>query len=213
MSTNYWKVDYPSGSDIYIRLWNDSHQVFDFNDSTFKAIASATTPYLECTYSASEQIYRTDSTIDWGDVWNKGTPLNVTVFAYDNATPDDADVPVTEATQVTVQFGELGAADLICGFDACFTSTAGTEVRMLSWLERAGQTIVLASGSCAITVREHGAGGDLFTASDAAPNADGVFEVTQATPGFTPDRVYAVTVAITENGVTWTTTHTVPVFG
>lgn len=212
-NSQHYKVDYASGSNVYIRLWNDSHEVFDFNDNTFKAIGSATTPHRLCTYNSSEKLYRTNTAIDWEVVWNKGSPYRVTVLAYDNATPASSDVAITVPNQLIVQFGQIGEKEIVCGLDAVFTSTAGTELRLLSWLERGGQTIPLAAGSCTVTVREHGAGVDLFTVTDAAPNAAGHFELTQSSPGFTADRVYRALVVIAENSTTWTTTHTLPVFG
>lgn len=213
MASTHYKVDYTSGANIYVRLWNDSHQVFDFNDNTFKAIGSATTPQRLCTYNSSEKLYRTDTAINWASVWNNGTPYNVTVLAYNNVTPSSSDTAVTVPNQLQVQFGQVGEQAIVCGCDATFTTTAGTELRLFAWLERGGQLVVLASGSCSIVVREHGSGIDLFTVADAAPNAAGVFELTKATPGFTADRVYTALVTITENSTTWTTAHTLPVFG
>jgi hypothetical protein len=97
-------------------------------------------------------------------------------------------------------------------YGAALTSSAGTEVRFSAWLERNG-SIVAAPTSCAITVREQGSGSDLISVADAAPNGQGIFEMTQASPGFTSDRLYIVTVSIVEGGDTWETRYDAPVFG
>ena len=213
MSSKYFYVDYASGSNIYIRFWNDAHEVHDFNDGTFKAIASATTPQILCTWDADQDIYRTNSTVDLADLNNTGTPTTILYAGYDNAVPASSDAPVTDYSEIQVQWGELDYQDTICCFDGAFTSTAGTTFRAFAWLERGGQKVTLATATCSIVIREHGAGGDLFTFTDAAPNAAGIFELEQASPGFTSDRIYTAHVSITENSKTWTTTHTLPVFG
>jgi hypothetical protein len=106
-------------------------------------------------------------------------------------------------------------ADLTAGtvvrFGAALTSTAGVEVRGCAYLERDGNVVVLPSGSCTVAFREHGAGADLFSVTDSAPNAQGIFEVTQATPGFTSDRLYLVTATITDDlGNVFTSREPVP---
>lgn len=73
-----------------------------------------------------------------------------------------------------------------------------------------------------VTLREHGSGVSLFskslTAADLVQTTGGtlvsdVFEGEQSTPNFTDDRQYLVTVSITENGNTHSTTHNRPVIG
>ena len=213
MASNYWFAQYPSGGNLYLRLFNSAHEVFNFSTNAFGALSSSSDQRLGMTYSSDQKLYRSDSTINWSNVWNKGTPAKFQIQVYNNASPSTSDAQVTETEQITIQFGELGDGVIVCGFDGAFTSTAGLEYRMLSWLERNGQTIPLASGSCTVTVREHGSGSDLFDTTDSAPNAAGIFELTESTPGFTADRAYEVEVAITENAKTWTTTHTLQIVG
>ena len=105
------------------------------------------------------------------------------------------------------------AVETVCKIGAAFTSTAGTEVRCSAWLERNGQivTTYAASASCTVTFREHGSGTDLFSVTDSAVNAQGIFEVTQASPAFTSDRLYIASAAITEGGNVFTSRQPVPV--
>lgn len=107
------------------------------------------------------------------------------------------------------------AVSTVCRIGNAFTSSAGTEVRVSAWLERNGQVVTTyaASASCTFTFREHGSGSDLFSVTDSAVNAQGIFEATQATPGFTSDRLYLASAAITEGGNVFTTREPVPVFG
>lgn len=76
--------------------------------------------------------------------------------------------------------------------------------------------------TCTVTVREHGSAVNLFskdmTAEDLVQTNGGTllshtFEAEQNTPNFNDDRQYAVTVAITENGNTHTTTHNRAIIG
>lgn len=107
------------------------------------------------------------------------------------------------------------AVETVCNLGVAVTSSAGTEVRYSAWLERNGQAVTsyAASASCTVTVRENGSGSDLFSITDSAVNAQGIFELTQATPGFTSDRLYVASAAITEGGNVFTTRHPTPIFG
>lgn len=102
--------------------------------------------------------------------------------------------------------------NVVCRYGAAFTSSAGTTVKISAWLERNGQ-VVLVPTSCTVVYRENASGSDLFTATDASPSAQGVFEMSQSTPGFTSDRLYVASITIVEGNNTWTTREPVPVFG
>lgn len=211
MATDVLEAYAEPSADIYFRIRNAAGLWFDFDDDTFKAWASATTPYIVATESAlhggtAEHCYR--ASLDLALVNSTPDPVLVTVEACDNATPALADDRIAEPAELLIQSGRLAGGDeLVAMCDGGFTSSAGTEYRMLAWLEQNGQKLALAAGSCSITIREHGAGADLFTITDAAPNAAGVFELTKSSPGFTDDRVYAAHVTITVNSIAYTTTH------
>lgn len=76
--------------------------------------------------------------------------------------------------------------------------------------------------TCTVTLREHGSAVNLFsksmTAEDLVQTTGGTllshtFEAEQNTPNFNDDRQYILTVSITENGNTHSTTHNRPVIG
>jgi hypothetical protein len=222
MTSEVLTLEYDAGADVYLRIWNDSGQVFDFDDDTFKALSGAVEPYLAMTERADmagtgRSGYQ--ATVDLATVNKTGTAKRYTVKAYDNGTPADADNPVAEPLGLTVQFGRLGERPVRCELEAALTSTAGSAVRLTAWLEHGGEIVDLSTldptASVSIGVREHGAGANLFTVTDggAGPNASDRFEVTQSTPGFTDDRLYSFLVSITANGVTHTTQHLIPVHG
>lgn len=206
-----------AGLSIYFRLWNSAGQVFDFNDNTFKAIGSATTPYVAATERTAvdgDGFSAYVATVNLANVNNTGTLRHVFWAAYSNGTPAAADVSVSDYAQMIVQFGRLGPVSIQCKCEAAMLTSAGNEVRILCWLEANGERISLASGSCTATFREHGSGSDLFAETDSAPNAAGSFELTKTSPGFTNDRIYQVTVAITDSaGNVFTNTVAMPVFG
>lgn len=99
----------------------------------------------------------------------------------------------------------------ICRYGAAFTSSAGTTLKISAWLEQNGQAVVLGSGTCSVTFRENGSGSDLFTITDSAPNAQGIFEMSQSSPGFTSDRLQVATVVIDDGSDTYTTRYAVPI--
>lgn len=119
-----------------------------------------------------------------------------------------------------IQSGLATAADgTVIKYGGAFLSTAGEEFRITAWLERAGDVVVLPSGSCTVDFRENGSGSDLFTLTDSAPNAQGLFELTKTTaspgtPIFTADRLYIASISITDDtAVTYTSKEPVPIFG
>lgn len=215
MATRRIYAQAEAGADLYLRVMNAAGDWLDFDDDAFKSWSSATTPYVAMTEDddaggTSRKSYYAD--LDLAALNPTPEPLRFYLQACDNASPALTDDPVSETNEIVVQSGEIAGADeILCVTDACFTSTAGTEIRFLAWLEKNGQKVVLSAGSCTVTVREHGAGSDLFSVTDSAPNAAGVFELTQASPGFTDDRIYLATVAITVNSITYTTAHAVQV--
>lgn len=211
MSTKTVYAQAETGADLYLRVFNEAGEWLDFDDDTFKAWASATTPYLAMTEDALlGGTTRTNyaATIDLATLNATPEPQRFYLQCCDNATPALADDPVTETIEVVVQAGEVAGSDqIVCMVDGCFTSTAGTVMNLLAWLEKNGQKVTLTEGECTVAVREHGAGSDLFSVTDAAPNAAGIFELTQNSPGFTDDQEYLVTVTITVDSVVYTTTH------
>jgi hypothetical protein len=213
MATRTPTLSYAAGINAYLRIFNQSGQWFDFNDSTFKTSGTGTTPFRAATYDTVEKIYRANSPIDFSTVWNKGLPTDFLLLWYNNVTPATGDSPITDGNLLTLQFGEFGPNDVVCRMGAAMLTSQGLEVRFAAWLERSGQRVALAAGSCTVTVREQGSGVDLFTVTDASISADYKFELVKTTPGFTNDRLYVVKVEITENGTTWTTYHDLSVFG
>lgn len=98
-----------------------------------------------------------------------------------------------------------------------FTSTAGTTLRLIGLVKRGGQRVDVygadATATCALAVREHGSGSDLFTITATTVNANGTFELSQASPAFTADRVYRYTATVVISGDTYTFEDAFPVHG
>lgn len=215
MASQVFEVYAAPSLPVYLRVRNSAGQWLDFNDGTFKAWASATTPYVSATASAlrggtSEYVYQ--ATIDLDDLNTTETPVTFAVEACSNASPSLTDDLIAEADEIIVQGGDMIAGEaVVCQFDGAFTTTEGTVFRGIAWVERGGQFIPLASGSCSVAVREQGAGVDLFSMTASAVNADGAFDLSKTSPGFTDDRVYAVTVSITSGGKTYVSRHSLQV--
>jgi len=98
-----------------------------------------------------------------------------------------------------------------------FTSTAGTTLRLVGLVEYRGQRkdVYTAdnTATCALAVREHGAGSDLFTITATTVNANGTFELSKSSPGFTADRLYRYTATVVISGVTYTFEDAFPNLG
>jgi hypothetical protein len=153
------------------------------------------------------------TTVDLSTLNNTGALRRFVSKVFSGTAPASTALAVSEAVDFVVRFGDLGDRPITCIGDGNFTSTAGSEWRGIAWLEYGGRHVVLTAGTCTLIFREHGSGVDLFSETDAAPNAQGVFEITKATPGFTADRVYLARVQIVENGNTHETLNGVPTYG
>lgn len=95
-----------------------------------------------------------------------------------------------------------------------FTTTAGTEFRVLVWAEQDGSTITLTSAAtCTMTVYEHGSDIVVFTLNGSSPNARSLFELTQSNPNFTADRVYYAIITVTDGNQIYQGIDVFPIFG
>lgn len=70
---------------------------------------------------------------------------------------------------------------------------------VLAWVEKDGQRLTAVT-DCVITVK-NSAGTTVWTATDAAPNADGIFKVENSSTVVTADSNYYVIIVITAEGV------------
>lgn len=221
MASETFSFEHTAAANIYFRIFNMSGQVFDFNDNTFKSLAAATTPYVTATEKADMGGTGRSgyvATINLTNVNNTGAANRYELKAYDNAAPADGDNPVSDALPFTVKFGKLGERPWAVQFEVNVKSTAGSTAQLSVWLEYDGEKIdidtVDATCSGNISMREHGAGADLFSKALAVGDLTlDVFQVEQASPNFVDDREYNCVVSVTENGTTHTTEHSAVVVG
>jgi len=212
---------YAASANIYFRLWDASGNVFDFNDTTFKAIGSATTPQVAATERAAPggtgySAYV--ATVDLSTVNKTGTEMMVLFHAYDNGTPAATDVPILEGDSQIVQFSQIGPCEVRVGFEANVKSTAGSFVQFATWLEVNGVKVNIddidAAATSSIVVRKHEEASNKFTTNfTVADLKNDVFEGEEASPNFDNDRQHQFEASITENSNTWTTHHRLPVLG
>lgn len=99
--------------------------------------------------------------------------------------------------------------------EEAFTTTAGVETRLIVSVHKNGlrQDVYALdpTATCALAVREHGAGSDLYTISATTVGSNGKFELTKSTPGYTTDRVYDRIFTVVISGTTRTFSIPVPV--
>lgn len=213
-------------SDVFIRVFGltggEEGQVFDFNDSTMKAIGSATTPYASATEitgpSGTKSAYV--ASVDLNALNPSGTVKQYFVEWYEDATPDVTDDPITGAPVFGffVQFGEYGEREVAVQCEVNVKSTSGTTAQLSVWLEHDTQLVdidtVDGSATARIRLREHGGASDLidvsFTVSDLTLD---VFQKEASLPNFQDDREYTIIADVVENSKTHSTTHSTVVIG
>lgn len=221
MATKVFSFAYDAGANVYVRIFgrtgSEVGQVFDDNDDTFKSLATATTPYLTCTEQTAEDgtsysVYTVS--VDLANINSTLAAKDYVIKAYDNASPADADVAISEELGFTVHASRYGEQPITVTVEGCNTSSAGSEVRYLIRLYVNGEFYSLANAATGVlTVREQG-GTDLFTSGTINPvTGAGYFEYDKTTPSFTDDRLYEHEMVITESSVSVTRYVDWPVFG
>ena len=225
MATETLHFEDVASANVYIRVFNDAGQVLDFADDTFKAIASATTPYLAATAKADMAGTGRSgyvAALDLSKLNSTGDPKHfVAKFYKHSSSPANTDNPVSDGVDLWVQFSELTVVggEPVYGFVTCsVTSTAGSTANITAFLLWRGALVTLGSATASITVREAGSGSDLFTVTQADKiGATAVInnrmELTKASPNFTADRQYAVSGTITVNSVALALQATQVTFG
>lgn len=221
MATKVFSIPYDAGSNVYARIFgrtgSEVGQVYDANDDTFKALGSATTPYIACTEQTAENGTSYSGytvSVDLSNINSTLAANDYVIKFYDNATPASNDVAISGETAFTVQASRYGKQDITASIVGCFTSSAGTSVKYLMRLYVDGDFYQLANAATGVlTVREQG-GADLFTSGTINPVTDsGYFEYTKSSPGFTDDRLYEHELVITESSVSFTRYDDWQVFG
>lgn len=161
-----------------------------------------------------------NASVDLAGLYTAGLVAQYSVSAYQQL--GTFAVPATDTVlgvpaSLDVQFGSKGTGKLDLEFNAAFTTTAGSEVRLTAALTRDGSRVPLETyapaATLAVAVREWGASVDLFTVAATVVNAVGTFELNKLTPGYTADRVYKYTFTLVENGNTWTFVKVAPNHG
>lgn len=214
MATAVFRYLGEPGANIYYRVFNAAGAVFDFTDEDFTTLEGATKAHeddvdeLTDEGGSSNSVYAV--TIDLAKLNATLVPQEFIIYAYSGAAPDDGDDPLTSGYEFTVQAGKLGNRLIEPELSAAFTTTEGDEVRLSAYLKVDGERYSLSEAdSCVITVREHGEGVELYDVSGTA-NAQGRFELSKEDPGYSADRLYHHSVAITADGLTFTKDFDVP---
>lgn len=215
MSTKTVETEAESGLDLYLRISNEAGQWFDFDDDTFKAWASATTPYAMMTEEpllGGTTRVKYVATVDLGALNDTPEPQRFRAEVCNNSSPALADDRVSERVEWVVQAGEMAGSDPVMVFGgAHFTSSAGEEVVFEFWLEKDGKTIPLATAELTVTFREANTDIDLFAETVSTPNAAGRLSGSKEDPAFVADKAYVCKAEIEVNGVTYRTDHWLPV--
>ena len=157
MATHRFTYDGAASLNAYLRIHNTAGLVLDFDDNTFKALGSATTPYVTMTevaaaHGTGQSRYYSDVNLDLVNATGDRQFFEMTVC--NNGTPAATDNPVSGAYPFAAQFGRLGIAEVVAQGECNVKSTAGSTAQVTAWLEHGGQTVDVGTN-----------GGTVFTAA------------------------------------------------
>ena len=149
--------EYTASATVFFRLFNSTGQAFDFDDNTFKALASCTTPYVAATERADmggtgKSCYQ--ASVNLANVNDTGAIGRYTLRAYEQAggSPADSDAAISGGLALTVQFGELGEREIVAQAEISVKSTAGSTCQVSAWLEWGGEKVgISTNGGTAFT--------------------------------------------------------------
>jgi hypothetical protein len=221
MATETLAVQAASALNVYFTLRNSAGNYFDWHDNTFKALASATTPYLTATEriakaGAAWSVYVAD--LDLAEVAPNLAIVNCVAQAWrrSGGSPDLAvDTPISESVAIVAQWERLGPLPIEAKVRLATRTTAGTQIELMAWLESEGIRVPLhtldSSATCTVDVLMRGNTSQfsLNSAAMGSVTTGHCFEPTYSNPNFTADRIYRANVTIVANGVTFgPTTHT-----
>jgi len=223
MASYTFAQDYTASKNCYAVIYNAAGNVFDFADNTFKAIASATTPFATMTEQTSgggtgQSTYAVTVNLALLNKTLETVRYGITFYERAGGSP----APLTDTawlyrTAFSVQAAEIGEDELGVEVATALNTTAGEVLYGILTITRNGKPVDIytldSTATCTVTPRESTAGSDLWTSSAATVSGNGDFRFSKTTPGYTTDRVYQHTVAVTCAGTTTSFRAPIPVFG
>jgi hypothetical protein len=189
MATQRLRFEDTAGVNNYFTVWRSSDNlIFDFNDNTFKAIASATTPYL-----AADENTNTGGTgrSHYTASLNLSLLGSVDAFVQAYRRSGSTPAPLTDATiedpvPIEVRFGDQPGS---ISAEICATmdhSVSPEELFLSVTISLDGQAIDLndmaTAPTCAIQVRQSNPAADAFPELTATIDDDGRFVASQESP-------------------------------
>lgn len=219
------QLKYDAGANIYCRLFNSQWQAFDFDDDTFKALASGTTPQIAATEVAAalgtgQSGYYVDLTP--ADI-HAGTVEPFLAFFYDNASPAITDNPVVNPIEFHLEAGletDPWGAYWTLEPEINMKSTDGSAAQLALRLLRNGVPFAIddldASPTATVTVREHGASAATLKFTKSFTSADlvaGILEGEVSSPGLVGDRQHDVRATLTAGDFSFSAGHQQHSFG
>ncbi len=212
MATEKLQITEISGLNVYfvvVRL-SDAY-VLDFSDNTFKALGSATTPYVSASASTVAAGYgnsRYSATIDLAYLSNALAPVDCVAVAYLRA--GGSPNLTTDAALGEIPLEQIRFALKNPDIDWKFTPVFKRELDTVDFdcIVLANGTPISFNGTGVLTVRD-AAGSLLFAALSSSTITDSGdslkhLKFTKTTPGFTGDRYYSARLVLTEGSATFT---------
>ncbi len=206
--------DAASGQTLYVAAMNGAGEWLDFDDWTFKAIGDVTTIGLAMTaHDIASGRQRYLASIDLTDLAPGLAAVSCTVGCYvqTGGSPDpESDTLSGQVIPLIAQLGKVGYRRFVPQLKLGVTSTAGTELALMAWLEADGEKVPLETlddtATCAVEIIRQGNYPQISLDATAmgSVNADHCFEPLAANPDFTADRIYRAQTTITANGLTFT---------
>lgn len=210
MPTKTLRIEHTASANVYFSVWRSSDNlVFDFADNTFKAIASATTPYLTAventnTGGAGRSHYTASL--------NLSLLGSVDAFVQPYLRAGVSPAPLTDTTledplAIVTRFGDLPG---VIAAEICVTIDRVLDELFVSvTISLDGQALDLntlaTAPTCSILVRQSDPPANAFPALTATIDADGRFVATRSTPfaADDADQEFHAVVTITHGGQTF----------
>lgn len=171
------------------------------------------TPYLSATgVDVANGRKRYSASFDWADAAPGLAAVQMTIGCYEQvgASPvPTSDTLKGQIQSLSGQLGEPGLREFRTQVKLGATSTEGTTLELMAWLEADGRKVDLydldPSATCSVVCKRRGNVSQftISTGDMGSVNADHCFEPTYANPNFTADRIYRAEAIIVADGITF----------
>lgn len=215
MATETIATQYESAADIYLSVFNEAGEVFDWASNTFVALAlPPVDPFFAVTERPGtggdgESDYWASLDLELLNPAASREDMRIKFFEQQGGSPDLAADTVIAISDLSVIGGAIYSPDTLieCLFDPVYRAGEDTLFMTVGLRVNGAMVTLDPAATCTITVRQIApfTGADLWSVGPSVPNADGLFVFAKLFPTLNESSsVYRARIEIDNAGTPYT---------